>query len=258
MVGSGHPASEEVIRIILKAAGFRWRKARIALTSNDPEFSAKLDHIRSILAKLGPDEAFFSIDEYGPFAIKRQPGRALVRPGERRFVPQWQKPRGCLILTAAIELTSNQVTYFYSDKKNTAEMIRMMEILLEQYRERRRIYLSWDAASWHISKELRKRIEGHNSTVGMNGPAVETAPLPARAQFLNVIESIFSGMSRTIIHNSDYKSVDEAKVAIDRYFSERNAHFRENPRRAGNRIWGKERTPAKFSESNNCKDPRYR
>ena len=87
---------------------------------------------------------------------------------------------------------------------------------------------------------------------------IATAPLPAGAQFLNVIESVFSGMARAIIHSSDYKSVDEAKGAIDRYFTERNAHFREHPRRADKKLWGKEREPAVFSEGNNCKDPRYR
>ena len=65
-------------------------------------------------------------------------------------------------------------------------------------------------------------------------------------------------MARAIIHSSDYASVDEAKTAIDRYFDERNRHFREHPRRAGNKIWGKERVPAVFSPGNNCKDPRYR
>jgi DDE superfamily endonuclease len=246
-----------VIRVIIKAAGYRWRKARIVLTSSDPEFTEKLDHIRSILSCLKVDEAFFSIDEYGPFAVKAQPGRVLVAPGEQRFVQQWQKSRGCLILTAAVELSSNQVSHFYSTKKNTAEMIRMMEVLVDQYRDRQRIYLSWDAASWHVSKELLTRIDEHNAAVGSKGPIVETAPLPARAQFLNVIESIFSGMSRAIIQNSDYQSVEDAKVAIDRYFDERNAHFKQHPRRAGGKIWRKEREPAEFSESNNCKDPRY-
>jgi hypothetical protein len=75
---------------------------------------------------------------------------------------------------------------------------------------------------------------------------------------LNVIESVFSGMARAIIHNSDYPSVDGAKAVIDRHFSDRNAHFQKRPRRAGNKIWGKERNPAVFSEANNCKDPRYR
>ena len=162
-------------------------------------------------------------------------------------------------MTAALELSGNQVTHFYSPKKNTAEMIRMMELLAERYRDRRKLYLSWDAASWHISKRLHRRVEEHNAAVlGGGGPAVETAPLPSGAQFLNVIESVFSGMARSIIHNSDYKTLDDAKAAIDRYFADRNAQFAQHPRRAGRKIWGKERELADFSEANNCKDPRYR
>jgi hypothetical protein len=64
-------------------------------------------------------------------------------------------------------------------------------------------------------------------------------------------------MSRAIIHNSNYQSVDEARTAIDRYFFERNAYFREQ-RCAGAKIWGKEPGPADFPEFNNCKNPRFR
>lgn len=98
----------------------------------------------------------------------------------------------------------------------------------------------------------------HNEAAGSDALIVEIAPFPARAQFLNVIESIFSGMSRAIIQNSNYQSVSEAKLAIDRYFAERNSHFYSYPRRADGKIWGKKRTLAEFSESNNCKDPRFR
>ena len=256
----GRPACAGVVRIITKAAGYKWRKARVVLTSNDPNYDEKLSRIRSILSALGPDEAFFSIDEFGPFAVKAKSGRSLTAPGEQREVQQWQKSKGCLILTAALELSGNQVTHFYSLKKNTTEMIRMMELLLERYKEKKKLYLSWDAASWHISKRLFDRIDENNRMVFVtdDGPIVETAPLPARAQFLNVIESIFSGMARAIIHNSDYASLEKAKEAIDRYFEERNRHFLDHPRRAGNKIWGKERVPPSFSVSNNCKDPRYR
>ncbi len=255
----GRPACPEVIRKVTKAAGYRWRKARIVLTSADPHYAEKLGRIRSILSALGPDGAFVSIDEFGPFAVGMKPGRALSAPGEQRVVPQWQKSRGCMIVTAALELSGNQVTHFYSPKKNTAEMIRMVELLVERYRDQRTLYLSWDAASWHVSKRLHQRVEEHNVAVlGGGGPRVETAPLPSGAQFLNVIESVFSGMARAIIHNSDYETLDEAKAAIDRHFAERNAHFLRNPRRAGKKIWGKEREAADFSEANNCKDPRYR
>jgi hypothetical protein len=256
---TGRPVSPSVISKIIKWAGYRWRKARIVLTSNDPAFSEKLDRVRSILADLRPDEAFFSIDEFGPFAVKTKPGLALVAPGEQRVVPQWQKSRGCLILTAALELSGNQVQHFYSTKKNTIEMIRMMDVLLDLYRDRRKIYLSWDAASWHMSKRLSNRIASNNIMADVTGSTrVELAPLPAGAQFLNVIESVFSGMARAIIHNSDYKTADDAKAAINRYFEERNAHFKRSPRRAGNKIWRKERELASFSNANNCKDPRYR
>ena len=54
--------------------------------------------------------------------------------------------------------------YGYSEKKNTAEMIRLVEVLLRQYRDCPRIYLSWDAASWHASKRFHKRVEEVNAT----------------------------------------------------------------------------------------------
>ncbi len=71
-------------------------------------------------------------------------------------------------------------------------------------------------------------------------------------------QSVFSGLARGVIHNSNYMSADEAKAAIDRYFDERNNHFQINPKRAGKKIWGEERVSCEFHEANNCKDPRYR
>jgi hypothetical protein len=65
-------------------------------------------------------------------------------------------------------------------------------------------------------------------------------------------------MARAIIHNSDYASPEAARGAIDRYFAERNEYYLRNPRRAGDKVWGKERVPATFSEDQNCKDPEYR
>jgi hypothetical protein len=161
-------------------------------------------------------------------------------------------------MTAALELSRNQVTHFYSLKKNTEEMIKMANLLRDQYRNCRTIYLSWDAASWHISKKLLAHLETINQFAARDRyPIVKTAPLPAGSQFLNVIESVFSGMARAIIHNSDYSSLGEAKKAIDRYFKERNEHFSAFPKRAGGKIWKLERVPSEFSEGHNCKDPRF-
>jgi transposase len=256
----GTPVCAQVVREITRSAGWRWRKARKVLTSTDPEYRAKVHHIRSILAELQENEAFFSIDEFGPFAIRAQGGRALVGPNEILTVPQYQKSKGSLIMTAALELSRNQITHFYSPRKDTGEMLRMLAKLIQEYKHKSRIYLSWDAASWHISKMLRDHVDQHNEGIIKGetaGPAVALAPLPSGAQFLNVIESVFSGMARAIIANSNYASVDEARAAIDRYIQERNEKFKCTPKRAGGSIWGKEREPPRFSDSNNCKDPLY-
>jgi transposase len=261
MEKSGFQLSQQNIRKIINDAGFNYRKAKTSLTSNDPNYAEKLKNITNILSNLGPKEKFFSIDEYGPFAIKLHGGRSLVPPGEIKSVPQWQKNKGSLIITAALELATNQITHFYSENKNTAEMIKLLNILIKKYADEECIYFSWDAASWHASKALFKRVDEINSEEykkRIKSPIVKLAPLPTSAQFLNVIESVYSGMARAIIHNSDYQSVEECKAAINRYFLERNEKFQINPKRAGNKIWGKERVKAFFSETNCCKDPKYR
>ncbi|MFM7547221.1 MAG: IS630 family transposase [Synechococcales cyanobacterium] len=249
------------IRKIIKDAGYKFRKAKRVLTSTDPDYREKLQKITHILSNLGPKEKFFSIDEFGPFSIKIQGGKSLMPPGEVRVVPQWQQSKGQLIMTAALELSTNLVTHFYSEKKDTEEMIRLLDILIEKYADEDCIYLSWDAASWHASQDLYNKVDEANSPEYRKDrkcPIVKLAPLPASAQFLNIIESVFSGMAKAIIHNSNYSSVDDCKDAIDRYFSERNQHFIEHPKRAGKKIWGKELVEVEFKESNNCKDPRWR
>ena len=253
----GFALNEPTASRLIREAGYRWRKARVVLTSNDPKFREKLDRLRETLARLKDDEAFFSVDEFGPFAVRMRGGRALVPPGGFRVVPQWQKSKGALIVTAALELTSNQVSHFYSKRKNTEEVISMLRRLVSEYSDRRRIYVTWDAAPWHRSRSLFDFIRTRNAEAARFGPEIHIVPLPARAQFLNVIESVFSGMARAIVHNSDYASPEAARSAIERHFAERNEHFRRHPRRAGKRIWGKERVPSEFAEHNNCKDPEY-
>lgn len=261
LLKQGISVSHNSISRIVKTAGFEWSRVAEVLTSNDPEYQEKLERIKSVLSALGANDRFCSIDEYGPFAIKMKGGTKLVGPGEHPHVPQFQKSKGCLIVTAALELSRNQVTHFYSKAKNTDETIRLLGVLLEKYKECDTMYLSWDAASWHASEALYEKVENVNTPdlwSSAHAPHVELIPLPSSAQYLNVIESVFSGMAKAIIHNSDYQSVEEAMAAIDRYFLERNDFFEKNPKRAGNKIWGQELVACEFSESNNCKDPKYR
>jgi transposase len=258
MQTEGVTTSLWTIRQIVRKEGYSWRKAKVSLTSNDPKYQEKVDRIKSILSILSYDEAFLSVDEYGPFSIRLVKGRKMVPPGVFPTVPQWQKSRGRLILTAALDLSTNQITHFYSKKKNTGEMIKMIDLIRRKSKGKSSIYFSWDAASWHMSKKLDKHVEFLNGWADYDGaPKVVLVPLPARAQFLNVIESVFSGMARAIIHNSDFAGEKEAKEMIDAYIDQRNSHFLRNPRKAGDKIWGRERLPPVFSDTGNFKDPRF-
>ena len=261
MTSQGWPIGHDSVSQIIRRAGYRFRKAREVLTSNDPEYRDKLKNITRILSHLGPTDRFFSIDEFGPFSVKQKGGRRLVPYGVYPTIPQWQRSKGFLIVTAALELSTNQVTHFYSTKKDSQEMIKLLELLLENYSGCRRIYLSWDAASWHASKLFLAKVRNVNQysyRMDHESPMVKLAPLPARAQFLNVIESIFSGLATAVIHNSDYQSVDQAKAAIDQYFKERNQYFRDHPKRAGKKLWGEELVRTEFKEGQNCKYSRWR
>ena len=238
--------------------GYKFRKTKEVLTSNDPDYRSKLKNITNTLNRLGPYDRFFSIDEYGPVSVRHRGGRIRVKKGERAVVDQYQNPKGKVIMTAALELRNNQMSYFYSLKKDSEEMIRLADFLQQKYHYCRYLYFSWDAASWHSSSIFLKELDKLNDWDYRNKnqlPKIILKPLPARAQFLNVIESVFSGMSNSVIQNSNYDSVDEMKNAIDRYFAERNNFFRQNQHSAGNKIWGRERTKPTFSVSNNCKTP---
>ena len=189
-----------------------------------------------------------------------RPERKTVPPGTGKNTGGDRLPpdrsKGKIILTAGLELSENQISYLYSEKKNTTEMIRFIELILEKYKDQKCIYFSWDAAPWHTSKKLYEKVASINVSAHTHkSPEVKLVPLPSCAQFLNVIESVFSGLARAVIHNSNYQSVEELKGAIDLYFSERNLRFKQNPKRAGNKIWGSERVQPIFNESNNCKDP---
>ncbi|MDA8740929.1 transposase [Rhodobacteraceae bacterium] len=241
----------------IKAMGYRFKKTKEVLTSNDPDYKIKLRKITTTLQRLGPADRFFSIDEYGPISVKHRGGKLLVPDGARPVVEQYQYPKGKVIMTAALELVNNQVSYFYSEKKDSEEMVKLAKFLQQKYHYCRYLYFSWDAASWHSSKYFLSQLKQINDPTYRNNnqlPKIILRPLPARAQFLNVIEPVFSGMSRSIIQNSNYSTVEEMRNAIDLYFKERNDFFRKNPHRAGNKIWGNERTKSSFSVSNNCKD----
>ena len=135
-------------------------------------------------------------------------------------------------------------------------MVDLIEILFNQHPSIARIYLTWDAASWHSSSSLIEWLDLFNAQTEESacGPVIELVPLPTSSQFLDVLEAVFSGMKRAVVHHSDYQSEGELKTAIPGHFVERNAFFKQNPKRAGNKIWEVDF----FQDANNLRSGNYR
>ncbi len=235
----GEKISCTSVREHLKDAGYKWKKSRRVLTSPDPEYREKVELLLQTLQSLRNDEVLFFVDELGPLQVKRYGGRCHLPKKETLTHPQRQSSKGSITLYGALSATTNQVTWLYGSAKDTAAMIDLTEILFNQHQDKSKMFITWDAASWHRSNQLIEWVDDLNATsrAARGGPEVELLPLPHCAQFLNVIESVFSGMKRAVIHNSDYPSVGEMKTAISRHFQDRNLFFTDNPKRAGKRIW---------------------
>jgi transposase len=224
---------------LLQESGFAIRKARKVLTSPDPDYREKVELLLNTLQSLKPGELFFFVDELGPLRVKKYGGRALVRKNEVLTYPQKQAHRGIIMMSGALSATTNQVTWIYGRAKDTSAMIDLIEVLYNQHFSASKLYVIWDAASWHKSVMLVEWLDAFNAYTGSTGegPLIELVPLPTSSQFLDVIEAVFSGMKRAVVHHSDYRDVPEMKKAISLHFTERNAHFQDNPRRAGKKIW---------------------
>lgn len=185
-------------------------------------------------------------------------GCSLQLPGEVRTVPQWQKSRGAFILTAALDLAKNQVTFFFSERKNTEETILLVDRVREDYAAYRKLFLSWDSAPWHSSARLNEHLRIVNARAPLDRrPTIEVVPLPTSAQFLNVIESVFSGMARAILHNSDYPTLEDCKAAVTRYFSGSRRSFPQGSQACRKSDLGEGTSLVHLHETNNCKDPRW-
>ncbi len=235
----GQRPSKSTVSRLLRQAGLSWKKSKKVLTSPDPHYRDKVELLLKTLHSLKLDEDLFFVDELGPLQIKRYGGRCYTPKGVVPSHSQNQRSKGSVTVYGALSATTNQVSWFYGKTKDSAGMIDMAEILFNQYHSKSKIYLTWDAASWHGSTELVEWADSLNNYSRENeaGPIIEFVPLPSSAQFLNVIEAVFSAMKRAVIHGSDYQSEEEMKAAISHHFHERNEFFRLNPKRAGRKIW---------------------
>ena len=233
------PMSRRTVNRLIKKVAYGWRKARRVLTSPDPNYREKVELLWKTLRSLSASELLLYCDEWGPVQVRKRGGRAYRLKTSAPRIPRHQVSKGTVSLVAALSATTNQITWLFVPSKDSQSMMALLEMLYNQYHDKSKIYVTWDAVSWHNSVVLIQWVDEFNAANSgeRRGPMIELIPLPTSAQFLNAIEGVFSGMTRAVINNSDYKCPEDMKVAISQHFNQRNRYFTEHPARAGKKIW---------------------
>lgn len=106
----GEQIGNSTVSDLIRKSGYNIKKARRVLMSNDPDYKEKVRRVLDTLHSLGPDEAFFFVDEFGPRRVKKYGGTTYEQKGEASYVPKSQTHKGSVTLSAALDATTNQVS----------------------------------------------------------------------------------------------------------------------------------------------------
>jgi transposase len=126
------------------------------------------------------------------------------------------KRLGTVSLLAALDLHTGRVTEIVHDRHASADFIALLGKLDENYPPQTRIRLLLDNHSAHISKETRAWLSLHPQRF-------EFVFTPKHGSWLNIVESMFSKMARSMLRGIRVTSKQELIERIHLYFEQINA-----------------------------------
>jgi transposase len=235
-VESGHPSLTELSRSrlhrILTQGEIRPHKIRYYIERRDPEFEAKMavvlhlyKEVEIINAELlegtlkEPAVVTISYDEKpGIQALATTtPDRSPVPNRFRSHLRDGEYVRlGTVSLLAGLDLHTGRVIEIVSDHHASADFIRLLAKLDQSYPPQTKIRLLLDNHSAHISKETQ-------SWLSLHPHRFEFVFTPKHGSWLNIVETMFSKMARSMLRGIRVASKQELVDRIHLYFDQINA-----------------------------------
>jgi transposase len=231
-IEQGHPSLKQLARgtvsKILNKQEIRPHKIKYYLERRDPAFDSKFIQVlyfyKSVnflldtgLAELA-DTVFVSYDEKpGIQAIENTAPDLAPRPGKRPEIGRdyEYKRHGTVSLMAGIDLLTGHVHGRVVERNLSSEFIAFLQTLDGHYDKAKTIRVILDNHTIHTSAETR----GYLATVPNRFEFVFT---PKHGSWLNLVETFFSKMARSMLRAIRVKSKDELKTRIEQYLSELN------------------------------------
>jgi transposase len=233
---AGHPSliqlSRSRLHRILTQSEVRPHKIRYYVERRDPEFDSKMVEVLHVYKEVEivnaelvqgtlkePLVVTISYDE--------KPGiQALARtapdrpPKPNRFASHLRdyeyKRLGTVSLLAGLDLHTGRVTEIVSDHHASADFIALLSKLDQEYPPQTRIRLLLDNHSAHVSKETQAWLSLHPQRF-------EFVFTPKHGSWLNIVETMFSKMTRSMLRGIRAASKQELIDRIHLYFAQINA-----------------------------------
>ena len=229
---TGHPSLAKLgrgtVSKILSANQVQPHKVRYYLERRDPDFDAKMVQVLHVYREVEiwrekgapPSDlmAVLSYDEKpGIQAIQNTAPDLPPEPGKHPAVGRdYEYVRhGTLSLLAGIDLVSGEVLGLVRKRHRSAEFIEFLKLADAHYPAGARIRIVLDNHSAHISKETR-------AFLGTLPNRFEFTFTPKHGSWLNLIESFFGKMARTLLRGIRVASAAELKARIELYLQEVN------------------------------------
>jgi len=228
----GHPSLRRIgkgtISKFLRKAEIQPHKIQYYLERRDPDFKEKMVQILHVYKEIevkrsNPDElesnvATISYDEKpGIQAIENTAPDLPPVPGEHPTISRdyEYKRHGTVSLMAGLDLETGVVHGNVVNRHRSREFIDFLKILDGRYPPEKTLRIILDNHSAHTSKETR----GFLATVPGRFQFVFT---PKHGSWLNLIESFFSKMTRSMLRGIRVCSKAELKARIEQYLREIN------------------------------------
>lgn len=230
---AGHPSLARLARgtvsKILSQQDLRPHKISYYLERRDPDFDEKMAQVLFIYKQVQiireqgkptdkPLTAFISYDEKpGIQAIGATAPDLPPVPGRHRNTGRdyEYKRHGTLTLMAGLDLVTGHIHSTVVDRHRSREFVAFLKQLYASYPPETKIRLVLDNHSAHISKETRAYL----ATVANRFEFIFT---PKHGSWLNLVESFFGKMARTLLSGIRVKSKDELKERIQQYMARLN------------------------------------
>jgi transposase len=229
---AGHPSLAKLgrgtVSKILSANHVQPHKIQYYLERRDPDFNMKMVEVLHVYRQVEiwrekgvqPPElaAVLSYDEKpGIQAIENTAPDLPPVPGKHATIGRDHEyiRHGTLSLLAGIDLVSGEVFGLVRERHRSAEFIEFLKVADAHYTPGARIRLVLDNHSAHISKETR-------AFLGTVPNRFEFIFAPKHGSWLNLIESFFGKMAKTLLRGIRVASKDELKTRIELYLKEVN------------------------------------